>query len=74
MQSVYLPKVVSGALAERPRVVPSQKLFASEVNKKPLQFRSDMFWSSEKGVAFGDGNRAEFPSPGVRILKQKMMD
>lgn len=33
-----------------------------------------MFWSSEEGVAFGDGNRAEFPSPGVHILKQKMMD
>jgi len=74
MQSVDLAKVVSGALAESSRIVPSQILLAGELVKQLLQFRSDVLWSSEKGVALGDRNRAEFSGPGVYVLGNILMD
>ena len=74
MQGVDLAKVVSGALAESLGIVPSQILLAGELVKQLLQFRSDVLWSSEKGVALGDRNRAEFSSPGVYVLENIPMD
>src|SRR5258708_36935474 len=74
MQSVDLAKVVSGTLAESTRIDPSQRLLAGELMKYLLQFRLDVLWSSEEGVALGDRNRAEFSGPGVYILKQIAMD
>ena len=34
-----------------------------------LKFRPDVLWSSEKGLALGDRNRAEFSGPGVYVLE-----
>jgi hypothetical protein len=49
-------------------------LLAGELMKKLLQFASDVLWSSEKGVALSDGNRAEFSGPGVYVLENILMD
>jgi translation initiation factor 1 (eIF-1/SUI1) len=74
LASADLAKVVSGALAESGRIVPSQILLAGELMKYLLQFRSDVLWSSKKGVALGDRNRAEFSGPGVYVLENILMN
>lgn len=74
MQSVNLTKVVSGALGECLRSIPTQALLRSKLVNQLLQLRFDVLRPSEKRIALGDGNRAESSGPSVHILKRKMMD